>query len=71
MDGLDLTVGQQFVEQAATDAEPVGGLLDREQQTLRTTIRGRRPSTAMSIAGASRRELVVGVRIGCRGGPAV
>jgi hypothetical protein len=52
MDGLDPPVGQQLVEQAASDAEPVGGLRDGEKEALPSSIRGSRPGTAMSVAGS-------------------
>jgi hypothetical protein len=43
VDGLDLRVGQQLVEQAATDAELLGGLGDGEQEQSARSCSGRRP----------------------------
>jgi hypothetical protein len=42
VDGLDLSVGEQFVEQAATDAELLGGFGDGEEQALAHSLSGQR-----------------------------
>jgi hypothetical protein len=38
MNGLDLPISEQLVEQASSDTEPLGGLGDRQKQALPSAV---------------------------------